>query len=331
MGFSMYSAALSEQRFDQAKRRALVERVMSLITGKSDALLSFDEVREKLGAWQQLGQETKVIPLDRIVGSVGRYRDFTRAFLPLEGASKQRWKSIDAALNNMEILPPIEVFQVGDVYFVRDGNHRVSVARANGLTHIEAHVIKIDTPVPLEPDVQPDDLIRKAEYADFLDETHLDEILPQVRIELTEPGRYKQLLEHIRVHRYFLGLEQKREISWKAAVKSWYEKVYLPVVGAIHESGILNEFPQRTEADLYLWVAHHREELQKRYKLPGIPSLETAVATFAEMHSEVPLRKVVKAVRRAVQEALGEDTIEEKVLGKKPDDEEEFPPIPMLV
>ncbi len=326
-----YSATMAEQKFRDAQRRALIERIMSLITGKSDALLSFDEVRAKLGAWQQVGEEIKVIPLDRIVGSVGRYRDFTREFLPLEGANPHRWKSIDAALNRMEILPPIEVFQIGDVYFVRDGNHRVSVARANGLTHIEAHVTKIDTPVPLEPDVQPDDIIRKAEYAAFLAESRLDEILPEARIELTEPGRYKQLLEHIQVHRYFLGLEQKREIPWEETVKSWYQNVYLPVVEAIRESGILNEFPQRTEADLYLWIAHHREELRRRYNLPSVPPPETAVATFAEVHSEVPLRKVVKAVRRAVQEALGEDAIEEKVRGKRPDDEEEFPPIPMLV
>ena len=330
MDTAIYSSTQAEEKFRDAQRRALIEHIMSLITGKSDALLSFDEVRAKLGAWQQMGEETKEIPLDRIVGSVGRYRDFTREFLPLEGANVYRWKKIDAALNNMEILPAIEVFQMGDVYFVRDGNHRVSVARANGLKYIEAHVTKIDTSVPLEPDVQPDDIIRKAEHVAFLNETQLEEIIPEAHIELTEVGRYKQLLEHIQVHRYFLGLEQEREIPWEEAVESWYENVYLPVVEAIRESGILDEFPNRTEADLYLWVAHHREELRGRYKLSGVPSPETAVAAFAETHSEVPLHRVVKAVRRAVQEAVGEDRIEEKVRGKRPD-EEEFPPIPMLM
>jgi hypothetical protein len=321
----------SEHKFKRAQQRAFIEHIMSLITGRSDALLSFDEVQAKLGAWQRLGEEIKVIPLDRIVGSVGRYRDFTRAFLPREGANKERWKRIDAALNRMEVLPPIEVYQIGDVYFVRDGNHRVSVARANGLTHIEARVTKIETPVPLEPDMQPDELIRKVEQAAFLNETHLDEILPQAHIEVTEPGRYKQLKEHIEVHRYFLGLEQGREIPWEEAVRSWYQNVYLPVVDAIRESGILEEFPGRTEADLYLWIAHHREELRERYNLPSVPSPETAVAAFAEAHSGVPLRQVLKSIRLAMQEALGEDPLEEKVLGKKPEDEGEFPPLPMLV
>ncbi|QLQ05850.1 MAG: hypothetical protein HZY76_07115 [Anaerolineae bacterium] len=98
-----------------------------------------------------------MIRLDQIVGSVGRYRDFDRAFLPLSGANSERWKRLDVALNRLEDVPPIEVFQISDAFFVRDGNHRVSVARANGLSHIEAWVTVVDTPVPLSPDIRPDE------------------------------------------------------------------------------------------------------------------------------------------------------------------------------
>jgi hypothetical protein len=243
-----------------------------------------------------------MIRLDQIVGSVGRYRDFDRAFLPLSGANSERWKRLDVALNRLEDVPPIEVFQIGDVYFVRDGNHRVSVARANGLSHIEAWVTEVETPVPLSPDVRPDELIIKAEYADFLRQTKLYELRPEARIELTEPGRYRQLLEHIHVHHYYLGLEQQRDIPYGEAVASWYDHVYLPTVTHIRDSDILKEFPNRTEADLTMWITYHRDRLRERYGFEV--DLHTALRDFANRHSERTLPKVIKIVTRTIRAAL---------------------------
>ena len=156
-----------------------------------------------LGGRAERGIQT--IPVAAIVGSVGRYTDFTRTFLPRRSNDQQRWAGVKAALvdDNGAGLPPIDVYKVGEVYFVLDGNHRVSIARQEGLTHIDARVIEVRSPVPLTPDIQPDDLIIKAEYAEFLDHTRLNELRPQADFSVTAPGQYEKLNEHIAVHRYY--------------------------------------------------------------------------------------------------------------------------------
>ncbi|HEY64863.1 MAG TPA: ParB N-terminal domain-containing protein [Caldilineae bacterium] len=300
-------AQAAREEYDKASRRAIVEEILAAMTGRPADLLPFDEVQRILRAHQQLDRGVQMIPLDRIVGSVGRYRDFTRAFLPRSGSSRHRWTRLHAAMDRMEILPPIEVYKVGDIYFVKDGNHRVSVARAHGLKEIEAYVTELPLPegVTVTPDMDLRDLVQEAEYQEFLRQTRLDKIRPGADVRLTEPGRYPLLKEHIDVHRYYLGLEQKREIPYEEAVASWYDNVYMPIVQKIREMGIMREFPGRTEADLYLWIADHREALREHYQLDAPPRPEVAVATFAETHSDLPVQKAVKKLRRTISMALG--------------------------
>ncbi|RMF00194.1 MAG: universal stress protein, partial [Chloroflexi bacterium] len=128
----------AQRHFAYARLQADMERVLARLTGKSPDLLSFEAVRRQLAGTSTARQVLKEIPLDAIVGSVGRYTDFTRSFLPLRDSAKIRWANIELGLSSLEGLPPIEVYQIGEVYFVIDGNHRVSVARQIGATHIEA-------------------------------------------------------------------------------------------------------------------------------------------------------------------------------------------------
>jgi len=208
------------------------------------------------------------IPLTSIVGSVGRYTDFNRSFLPLQNneLERERWARVKAAIDDPSGVgwPAIDVYKVGDVYFVLDGNHRVSVARQEGFTHIQAHVIEVKTDIPLTPDVQPDDLIIKAEYAEFLAQTDFNLLRPGVDLSLTAPGQYQRLLEHIAVHRYFMGLDFQHDISYQEAVAHWYDFVYIPIVEPLRERGLLRWFPGRTETDLYLWVSEHRASLESQ-------------------------------------------------------------------
>ncbi|MEJ2605471.1 MAG: universal stress protein, partial [Anaerolineales bacterium] len=234
-------------------------------TGKSAELLSYDEVRKKLHAVEESGEELRNIPLDAIVGSVDRYTDFTRSFLPRYDSDIDRWIRVQVAVTEPTGLPPIEVYQIGEVYFVHDGNHRVSVARQLGADHIQAYVTEVHTKVPLLPDDQPDDLILKAEYAKFLEHTKIDRLLPEVSFILTVPGQYRRLEEHIQVHHYFMGLDQQRDVPFNEAVVHWYEEYYLPIVEIIRERGILREFPGRTETDLYLWISEHRAILAENF------------------------------------------------------------------
>ncbi len=289
------------QDFRRARRQAALEEITARLTGKSVGLLSYEDVRQKLKARGMIERGLKEVPLDAIVGSVGRYDDFTRSFMPRQDSDSNRWARVKMAVTGLSGLPPIEVYQIGDAYFVRDGNHRVSVARQLGATHIQAYVTEVHTKVPLSPDVQPDDLILKAEYTDFLKRTHLDEIRPEANLEATLPGQYRVLEEHIEVHRYFMGLEQKRDIPYQEAVAHWYDEVYQPVVQAIQARNILRDFPGRTETDLYTWVSRHRAELDGAFG--GGIRPEEAATDLATRFSPTPQRvvarvggKVLKAV-----------------------------------
>lgn len=298
-----YPPALAAYKYDHLRSRSLIWHLLRLFKERPDeTLLSFEQVQELLRSRSEIDRGTRPIELARVVGSVGRYRDFDRAFLPLEGADSERWKRLDVAMNELRNLPPIDVYQIGDVYFVRDGNHRVSVAKANGLEFIEASVTEIPALVTLAPDVDVDQIIIKTEYAQFLRQTHLDESRPERQIELTEPGRYQMLLEHIEVHRFYLGLQWNREPSLEEAAASWYDNVYLPIVEAIDDAQILKAFPQRTEADLYFWVAYHRERLKERYG-DAPPDREVA-ASLADKFSGRPIARFVKTISRAISAAI---------------------------
>ena len=160
-------------------------------------------------------------------------------------------------------LPPVDLYKVGELYFVRDGNHRVSVTRQLGVPTIEAYVTEVQTRVPLEKTDNPDEIIVKARYAAFLRQTNLDDLRPDADLAMTLPGYYRLLLEHIEVHRYFMGIDFERDISYEEAVIHWYDVVYRPVIQLSHELGVLRYFPSRTETDLYALVAEHRQEIEQ--------------------------------------------------------------------
>jgi nucleotide-binding universal stress UspA family protein len=261
LGFS-----LAREDFRRARQRAALRDVLDRLTGKPSELLSYEEVRRKLHALGTgVNRGIQNIPLDSIVGSAGRYTDFSRTFLPKNPNDEERWARVMALVTDPSGggLPPIEVVKIGDAYFVQDGHHRVSVARRLGAKTIEAYVHEISTKVPLAPDADPDDLILKEEYASFLEKTQLNAVRPDAHLELTAAGMYADLFDHIQVHHYFMGLDEKRDVSLPEAAAHWYDTIYLPVVQAIRERNILREFPGRTEADLYLWVSEHRSELQQ--------------------------------------------------------------------
>lgn len=251
--------------FHSARRRADLAAVMAQLSGQSDRLLKYDEVRRRLKAVESNARTLEDVPLGAIVGSVGRYQDFNRSFMPLTDADRSRWVGVKLAMLGMEGVPPIEVYRIGDAYFVRDGNHRVSVARQLGATHIHAWVTPVSTRVPFTPDMDQDGLIQASELAEFLEATRLDELRPEADLTVTAPGQYPRLLEHIRVHRYFMGIDENRPVPWEEAVTHFYDTVYLPVVEEIRAHGLLLDFPGRTETDLYLYLSEHRGELMRRF------------------------------------------------------------------
>ncbi len=259
---SIHNISQAVQDFHQARRKADLQAVFARISGDSKKLFSYEEVRQKLRAIEGNTKKLEDIPLDAIVGSVGRYTDFSRDFLPLHDSDQDRWTKIMVKALGSTGLPPIEVYRIGEVYFVIDGNHRISVARQLGASHIQGYVTEVRSRVPLTKKVEPDQLIIIAEHLSFIEQTQIDKLRPKSNLMVTNPGQYPILEEHISVHRYFMGLEHQREIPYAEAVANWYDQVYLPVVQIIREGGILKNFPERTETDLYLWISKHQGKLK---------------------------------------------------------------------
>lgn len=244
---------IAQQAFDRARRRAKVQALVAAVTGKKNTLMSYETVRQKVKASGLHRQYRDEIALEAIVGSVGRYQDFNEEFLPLSDDAEQRWVRVKVAQEE-EGLPPIEVYKISNVYFVLDGNHRVSIAREMGMETIEANVQAFRANVDISPEDDLDAVIIKAERAEFFEETKLDTLFPELDFSVSVPGRYPVLFEHIRVHQYYLGLEQLRDIPFEEAVCSWVENVYLPAIADIRKARVLIDFPGRTETDLYLWL-----------------------------------------------------------------------------
>jgi hypothetical protein len=246
--------------FQRAWSRGHIQDILARLTGRSNDLLAYDDIRRTLKGSASRKRELKDIPLAAIIGSVGRYTDFTRQFLPRNPNDRQRWARIMTAMDEMVDIPPIEVYQIGDAYFVLDGNHRVSVAHAYGLSYIQAYVTEVETRVRFSPDSSADDLIRTAELVDFLEQTNLDQARPQADLRVTNPGQYRALIDDIEDMRQAPALRE-RAVGLDEAAIAWYDEVYLPIIGIIRERGMLRGFAGRTETDLYVWISRHRARL----------------------------------------------------------------------
>lgn len=294
----MSSEQMAQDDFKRAYRKGFWRKVASWLRGESNELLPYQAVRERIPLKGQHYAGHQQVKIDQIVGSLGRYRDFDRAFLPRQARTRGRWESIDSAHYEDVLLPPVELYKMGEVYFVKDGNHRVSVARRWGQEYIDAYVTELDVPVPLTPDLDMEDLDLKGEYAKFLELTNMPDVRPGGQIELTIPGEYDCLLEHINVHRWYMGEQRGSEVPYQEAVASWYDNVYSPLVNVVNEHELRESFPGRTEADLYLWIIEYEWFLREAYREEY--SFEQASRQFKDRFSQSEIRKLENILKKAV-------------------------------
>jgi len=278
----MKSDALSariESDFKRARFKAFWNDVWAALSGRPTNLLSYDEVREKLSIGGPIYRGVKTVEVDKITGSLNRYHEFDRAFLPKKDNAAQRWQRVNRAFYTDISLPAVLLYKVGEVYFVVDGHHRVSVAREQGQTYIDAEVRECETKVNISPDIRPEDLNILGQKVEFLKRSRLDDLCPDANIKLTVLDGFYRMLEHIAVHRYFMGLDLGRDIPEDEAVIHWYETVYSPIARIIRESDVLHNFPERTEGDLYLWILDHQHYLAEHENLP-LQAPESAAREF---------------------------------------------------
>jgi hypothetical protein len=291
--------SMARTDFSRLRTRETFTRILSLLKAQRDEMLSLGDVRSIVRPAAETYKGMRTVPIEKIVGSEGRFRDFNRAFLPRHDKMARRWMRVDVAHYQNIILPPIQLFEIGGIYFVRDGNHRVSVAKAQGSEFIDAEVISLASRIPLSPEMTREELKRAVinfEKECFFEATHLDTQRAGCILELTEVGRYDELLAHIREHKWYINLKKAEEIPFEKAAVSWYDNVYFPIIRIVRDSRVLARFPRATEADLYVYMGKHWGELAKRYG--PLFTLEEAAEDFAI----VPR---VKGIARAVR-VLGE-------------------------
>jgi hypothetical protein len=251
--------------WQQARRKAFVEDALAAFAQRPSHLLDFEQVSQKLRLGTLCDRGLQQVPLRQIVGSVGRYAEFTRAFLPRADSLQERWQRVERMLAAGREMPPIEVYKAGQTYFVRDGNHRVSVAKQRGWVTIRAYVWEFIDCISLRPDMDLDSQVCRATHDAFLERTHLDRLCPGADIRLTEPDGYEELLREIEGYQRILSRIDGREIPWDEATVLWFEMRVVPILESIRGRSVLAEFPGRTEMDLYLWLCRNLGELEARY------------------------------------------------------------------
>ena len=280
---SPYSRQSASDDFNRAKKKARLSVIMNAFTPDRQRLLSLDEVRDIIKPRTEAYRGVTQVYIDKIIGSEGRYKDFSRAFFPKKELLRNRWESIDKAHGDSVILPPVRLYEIGGVYFVRDGNHRVSVAKSVGALMIDAEISSLDTDIRIAPGMSYDDIKREVilfERERLFSNTNLAEIISPVDLLFTATGRYGELLKHIEVHKYFINQNLPKELTFTEAAQSWYENLYKPIADVISEQNLMSRFPGRTTSDLYMWIINHWHFMKGEHG-DGYP-LESAIFEFTE-------------------------------------------------
>jgi hypothetical protein len=255
-----FPAADAEDDFTRARRRAVLARLARRVgrePGDVDVVLPYDEVVAALGFVGEKRLGVREIPLDSVLGSVGRDGGFDRAFRPTSARTRERWVRIANAVRRGEPLPPVDVLRIGEVHFVRDGHHRVSVARALGRTHIEARVTEVRTRVGAERSLTVGELPHKSHERIFHERVPLPDAARE-RVRVSDPWDYAVLAEAVEAWAFRLAQDRACFLDRAEAARLWFAEEYEPVVAMLAEAGMLGE---ATEADAYLRVAAERYRL----------------------------------------------------------------------
>src|ERR687895_2019396 len=178
--------------FGRARRRRALSRLAARLRREPsdvNVILPFEEVVDALGRRGERRLGLSTIPLDSIVGTVDRSREFDRSFRPTSPRVRERWQRINLAQRKGESMPPIDVYRIGELHFVKDGHHRVSVARAFGHRDINAYVTEVLTQVGADRQIRLRDLPLKSHQRLFFERVPLPEDARR-RIGLRDEWRY---------------------------------------------------------------------------------------------------------------------------------------------
>lgn len=281
----------TDDDFHRAHNKALFNEIQHFLNPEEATLISFSDIKKLLKPENEYYKGMMTVPVKLIAGSEERYRDFDNRFFPKAMHLKTRWEHIDMAHINDINLPPITLYELGGLYFVRDGNHRVSVAKARGVEFIDAEVVSLQSEIKLTPGSSLKKMTRQViayEKRVFYFETSFGDITDNWSLDFTAPGQYDVIYNHILTHKYYINMNQKEEIPLDEAILSWYKKVYIPVLTVIQNHKIMHHFKGRTISDLYVWMIKYWDELKSKFGEDV--ELEDIAESFQKKFA-VPLKK----------------------------------------
>jgi hypothetical protein len=254
----------AQHDFLRARRRAILGRLaarLRLEPGDVEVILPYEEVIEALGFVSERRLGLQVVPIAAIVGTVDRERDFDRHFRPTSARVRGRWEEIAAAMRRGDALPPVDLIKIGEIYFVRDGHHRVSVACALGHTDIDAYVTEVITRVGIDHPITLADLPLKSHERLFYERVPLAESA-RSEIRLSDPWDYAVLAEGVEAWGFRAIQRQGEALDREHTARLWLETEYRPVVAMLREAGLIG---RSTETEAYLQIVADRYRLLRTH------------------------------------------------------------------
>jgi hypothetical protein len=260
-----FSVVDSQEDFVRARRRRILSRLSATLRRDADdveVMLPFDEVVAALGRRSERDMGLRSIPLEAIVGTVDRGKEFDRNFRPTSARVRPRFERIAKAQRRGESMPPIDVYKVGELYFVRDGHHRVAVAREHRRDVIDAHVVEVVTEIGLDPSVRVGDLPVKGHERLFYERVPLAREARD-RIALTDPWQFGALAEAVEAWGFRDMQGSGRLLNRAQVAQRWFDEEYVPVVSMLGEVGLMH--PGESETDAYLRLSAERYRLMRTH------------------------------------------------------------------
>lgn len=298
-------SALTDEDFSRALNKAFINGIQHFLNPKETEMISLGDMKKLLKPQNEVYKGMQIVPVRLIVGSEGRYQDFDNHFFPKSKHLKTRWEHIDMAHHNGTPLPPISLYELGGLYFVRDGNHRVSVAKAQGVENIDAEVVSLQSEIRLKPKYSLSKMTRQViqyEKRMFYFETGFGDITDYWCLDFSTPGQYDVIYNHILIHKYYINMDKDYEISMEDAIVSWFQNVYMPIIIEIDNRHLMGRFPRRTKSDLYVWMVKYWDDL--KLKFGNDYSLDKAAQEFDRRFCRHPADRFVRRLRRRIKNAL---------------------------
>ncbi len=279
--------------FSKAQRKETYRRLARVVRGSaSTSLPSFSELRARLHLFQQSYAGLKTIEVARIVGTVDRSDDFDRDFLPRTPRTRERWERLERAFPTLG-FPPISVYQVNDVFFVIDGNHRVALAKQKGAEFIDAEVTQIHTDIEIDENIDFERMFYLEQAQRFMQQSGLARSRPMARIDFTRPQGFVELLDVVKAHGYDMMMESGKVLQPHEIAADWYDRVYLPAVESIRWERLPELQVGSTEGDLFLWVLQRRREHDPQQEQQSLEDATRQAARDQERRIRVRARRAL--------------------------------------